>query len=364
MWCPFVSLLPALAVMGCAGASRAEHWQKLPPLPDPLGVAAPFAGMSNGALIVAGGANFPDKMPWDGGRKVWHDKVWVLEKPDGAWREAGKLPRSLAYGVSLTVNGTFFCIGGSDAERHHADVLSYEWRGGKLVRSDVTPGALPISLANAAGAVDANQTIYVACGSTEPGEKQASNRVFSAAFHGEVPRWRELPALPAVPRILPVAAADGEAFYLFGGAALEEKEGKTVRRHLTDAWRYTAKNGWKRLTDLPKPCVAAPSPAPVVGPGTASPQLYLIGGDDGSLAGFSPPEKHPGFPGTILRYDIATDKWSEAGKTPAPRATLPCVVWDKGFILPSGEVRPGVRSPEVWRWGGSLPPPKPERRSQ
>src|SRR6187549_1212241 len=82
----------------------AQQWGKLPPLPEPLGVAAAFAGVSNGALIVAGGANFPDKMPWEGGKKVWNDRIWVLEKPDGQWREAGRLSRPLAYGVSLTVN--------------------------------------------------------------------------------------------------------------------------------------------------------------------------------------------------------------------------------------------------------------------
>jgi N-acetylneuraminate epimerase len=344
----FRFLLPALAAL--TAAARSDEWQQLPPLPDPLGVAAPFAGVSNGALLVAGGANFPDNMPWEGGQKVWHDKVWVLEKPEGQWREAGKLPRPLAYGVSLTVNGTLLWIGGSDAEHHYPDVLSYAWRGARLVNSEVTPGPLPIPLANAAGAVDAGQNVYVACGSSEPGEKAATNRVFTARFHGEAPKWRELPPLPAEPRLLPVAAADGESFHLFGGAALEEKDGKVARRYLTDAWRYTAKEGWKRLAEMPKPCVAAPSPAPVSNGG-----VLLIGGDDGSLAGFSPPEKHPGFPGTVLRYDLATDKWSEAGKTPAPRATVPCVPWQGACVIPSGEVRPGVRSPEVWRL---VPPEK------
>lgn len=356
--------LTTLAALISVPPCAAQEWSKLPPLPDPIGVASPFAGVSNGALVVAGGANFPDKMPWDGGKKVWHDKVWVLEKPDGQWREAGKLPRPRAYGVSLSVNGTILCIGGSDAERHYADVLSWQWRDGKLALSDVTPGALPIPLANAAGAVDANQTIYVACGSTESGEKAASNRVFTAGFHGEVPKWRELPPLPAEPRILPVAAAHGETFYVCGGAALEPKDGKIVRRYLTDAWSYTPKAGWKRLADMPKPSVAAASPAPVVGAGKVGsgaalpsavsrsrlPRLYIISGDDGTLAGFNPPEKHPGFPGNILLYDIATNAWTVAGKAPAPRATLPCVEWNGVFVFPSGEVRPGVRSPEVWRW--------------
>ena len=323
-------------------AGEAIGWQKLTSLPNRTGVAAPFAGVSGGVLFAGGGANFPDKMPWEGGKKVWHDAIWVLEMPDGVWRGAGRLPRPLAYGVGLSVNGLILCIGGSDAERHYAEVLAYEWRDGKLVDSAVNPGPLPVPLANAAGAVDDNQTVYIGCGSLEPGERSASNRVFCARFHGEAPEWRELPVLPAEPRILPVAAAQGDAFYLFGGAALEMKDGKAVRRYLRDAWRFTAAAGWKRVEDMPNACAAAASPAPVSGGG-----IFVAGGDDGTLAG-TDPQKHPGFSGRLLRYDVAANSWTRAGEVPAPRATVPCVPWNGRFILPSGEVRPGVRSPDVW----------------
>src|SRR5262245_15169524 len=68
-------------------------WKSLPPIPDPVGFAAPFAGVSGGALIVAGGANFPDAMPWEGGQKVWYDAVYALPEPDGKWLTGFKLPR-------------------------------------------------------------------------------------------------------------------------------------------------------------------------------------------------------------------------------------------------------------------------------
>jgi len=75
----------------------AGEWKRLPSLPDNEGFAGPLAGVSNGALIVAGGANFPDKKPWDGGKKVWYDTVFVLEKPNGEWKIAGKLPRPVVH---------------------------------------------------------------------------------------------------------------------------------------------------------------------------------------------------------------------------------------------------------------------------
>jgi N-acetylneuraminate epimerase len=73
-------------------AADSTGWSKLPSLPDKEGFASMFAGVSGGALLAAGGANFPDKKPWEGGKKIWHDTVFVLEKFDGAWKVTGKLP--------------------------------------------------------------------------------------------------------------------------------------------------------------------------------------------------------------------------------------------------------------------------------
>ena len=96
-------------------AASPLEWSNLEPLPDEHGFAGAFAGISNGALIVAGGANFPDGFPWEGGEKAWHDSIFVLEEPGGAWKKLDeKLPRPLAYGVSAsTSSGTYF-IGGQD----------------------------------------------------------------------------------------------------------------------------------------------------------------------------------------------------------------------------------------------------------
>jgi N-acetylneuraminate epimerase len=324
-----------------APAAEALKWRPLAPLPDPIGVAAPFAGVSGGGLLVAGGAHFPKGMPWEGGAKVWTDRVWFLQNKNGEWTAAGGLPRPRAYGVGVTYLGKVWCVGGSDATRHYPDVCSLEWRGGSLVHTAAAP--LPVPLANAAGAVDGEGTLYVACGSEAPGETAASNRLFAASLRDKELRWRELPPLPGEPRLLPVAAIHGGVFYLFGGAALDPGSSKTVRRYLRDCWRYSPADGWHRIADLPAPTVAAASPAPFV-----KGHLWVLAGDDGSLTGFAPVAAHPGFPGAMYAYDPGTDLWHSGGRVPAPRVTLPCVEWGEDFVLPSGEIRPGVRSPEVW----------------
>jgi N-acetylneuraminate epimerase len=339
----FLNVLMSASCALVAAAQDLGRWDRLPDLPGKLGVAGAFAGVSNGALIVAGGANFPQGMPWQGGKKVWRDAVWVWREGALAFTEAGKLPRPLAYGVSCsTYFGTVACIGGCDEERHYGDTFQLRWEEGKLSRTDLPP--LPIPLAYACAAAD-ETSIWVCGGAQEPGEKRASNRVFVLRFMEAGPRWHEQPALPGKPRILAVAARAANALYVMGGAALEEiSPGKIERVYLRDCWRYTDDLGWKQMPDLPKPIAAAASPAPIV-----DGRILVIAGDDGSRRNFQPVAQHPGFGSSILAFDLKTDRWSESGNSPAPRATLPCVAWGNAFLFPSGEVRPGVRSPEIWR---------------
>ncbi len=334
-----VLIIFAAAVSDAAKAQDIQ-WLRLPSLPDPFGLAGTFAGVSEGNLLVGGGANFPDRMPWEGGKKMWHDTVYVLSKTNGAWLKAGKLPRPLGYGISLTTKKGVLCIGGADADRHYADVYLLACVHNKLNVKSMP--SLPVELAFGAGALVDN-VVYVAGGSEKPGEQAALNRLFSLNLAKPSSGWRELVACPAEARILPVAGSASGAFYVMGGVALRPIDGKIKRVYLHDAWRYNPSGKWERLADLPNPCAAAPSPAPLV-----DSKLLLVGDDDGTLADFLPRDKHPGFSKTIQAFDIRDGVWSHFGETPAARATLPLVEWNGLFVLPSGEVRPGVRSPEVW----------------
>ena len=88
-----------LCVAGCGQpVSKKQNtminWTKLPDLPGAadtasLGVSAPFAGIHNGVLIVAGGCNFPDKPVTEGGAKRYYSEIFVL-LPEG-WKEIDRL---------------------------------------------------------------------------------------------------------------------------------------------------------------------------------------------------------------------------------------------------------------------------------
>lgn len=319
---------------------RRLGWKQLAPLPDKEGFAGPFAGVSHGALLVAGGANFPGKKPWEGGAKVWYDTVFVLDRAGGEWKVAGRLPRPLGYGVSATHRDGVVCVGGSDKDRHHASVFRLEWKAGKLLTAPLP--SLPVPVANACGAV-VGDTLFVAGGQEKPEAITTLKTVWTIDLASPDPKWREVEALPGG-RMLAVAAAFDGTFWLAGGVDLVAgKGGKAERRYLKDAYRYDPGKGWRRVADLPYPVAAAPSPAPADASG-----FYLLGGDDGSKVGFTPPERHPGFVRTILRFDRKAAKWLEAGELPSARVTVPFVPWNKLWVMPSGEVRPGVRSPDVW----------------
>jgi solute:Na+ symporter, SSS family len=356
--------LPALwlaSTLSAAGAGIGDvfQWRELTPMPDPVGFAAPFAGVANGSLVVAGGANFPGGRPWDGAARTWHDRVFVLDTPSGQWREAGTLPAATAYGVSLTVPDGVLCAGGSSPTGHRSEVyiLGLDADGQSAYQS--LP-ALPVAVANASGAL-IGQQVYVVGGIPSPTAAPLNRlwRLDLAAIDGG---WQELAPLPGRPRMLATAGTLRDQLYVFGGVDLipDPQGGGLVREYLAEAWRFNPKTGWQQLADMPVALAAAPGPAAQVGGN----HLFVLGGDDGSLASevMRLRDQHPGFGGEVWAYHVVTDSWTRAGSLPRdlgpdpanepnagvwPPVTVPAVQWNGLWVLPSGEARPGVRTPRV-----------------
>lgn len=322
-------------------SAQEMQWDQLPSIPDREGFAAPFAGVSGGALIVAGGANIPGDKWAEPFVKKWYDSIFVLDDPNGKWRKAGKLPRPLGYGVSVSTDDGVVCLGGSDSKQHYANVFLLHLKNGELQRKALP--SLPMPCANACGAL-VGHTIYVAGGIDTPLATTALHEFWALDLDAQEPLWRELDPWPGPERMLAVAGALDDAFYLFSGAKLTaDAEGKPVREYLRDAYRYTSGQGWKRLADLPRAAVAAPTPAASTGS-----KLLIVTGDDGLNVAFQPVEKHPGFPRNVLSYDSSADAWTVLDTAPISRATAPVVLWHNRVVIPNGEVRPRVRTPEVW----------------
>lgn len=345
MW--LASAFAMLLIRG-TGADGFDRWQwsRLPDLPCAMGVGGAFAGVSGNVLIVAGGANFPAAPPWKGGKKVWHEVVYTLQSSENdpskaVWRTAAqRLPRPLGYGVSATYDNAMICVGGGNAEKNFADCFRVEWRDGRLVITTLPP--LPQPLANGCGAL-VGDTLFVAGGQETPDATEASREVYSLDLSSNMLQWRHEPPLPGPGRIQAVAAACDGSFWVVGGSSLSAgSDGATQRQYLKDGYRFSRSRDWEKIAELPWSPTAAPSPAPTVDDG-----FFILGGSDGSQVGL-PPDQHPGFVNRILWFDLNAGHWCEAGTSPAPRVTATVVHWAGRWVIPSGEIRPGVRSPEVW----------------
>ena len=397
---PIFAALALIAAMASA-ATTSLTWDTLPALPpaagqtEQPGVASPFVGVHQGALIVAGGANFPDKRPWEGGAKVWWDDIWVLENVSGltaGWvgDKTFKLPRRIAYGISVSLPEGVVCVGGNDAERCYADVFLLSWDvRDRTVQTTPLP-SLPEPLTNMAGAL-VGRTLYVA-----GGQHVMKGAVPSAVFWAldfsqrDSPtgfKWMKLPSWPGPARVLAVAAAQGpprrEKFFLFSGR-LPQPGGAT--RLLGDAHEYDPlTRAWRTLSPIGGlgVSVMAGTAAPV-----GSDEVLVFGGDRGDqflkleahdlaieqlrqkLAGATAAERtafereidnrleakrtiyvsHPGFGREVYAYDTRRDAWRVVGQSPfAPQVTTLAVKADGSIVIPSGEIRPGVRTPEVVR---------------
>jgi N-acetylneuraminic acid mutarotase len=339
-----IMLTPLPAYRICLATPPSIDAKRLADLPNAMGVAGPFVGIAGKALIVAGGTNFPDAPPWNNGTKTWYDTAFVLQSPDATWLDGFKLPRPLAYGVSITTDAGLLCIGGCDQTHNVADVFLVQWDGKALTNRPFPP--LPTPTSCAAGALIGSR-VYVAGGQAgpEPNAGRSQSHFWMLDLDQEPSNWKTLPTWPGPERFYAIAGTDGNSFFLFSGIRpILDKRNQPSLEYLTDAYCFdpTAER-WTRLADLPHANAAVASPAPFVDGG----MLLLGRGADGT--GIDLPLKdRPPFGREILRYDLSTGTWKTLGPLPFGLAAVPSTQWNGKSVIASGERQPGVRSPAVW----------------
>ena len=370
----FFGLLSIQLAVAQPGITR-FNYHRLPDLPmqegkQNPGVAGAFAGVSHGALLVAGGANFPNSYPWQNGTKVWHDAVYVLTKRNTEWRwhSAATLSTPLAYGASVNWNGQLIGIGGNDASGRYADVFTLTWDAkANRVKTGTLP-KLPLALANHSAAV-LDDVLYVFGGESNRGTEKS---LFALNLKNPAAGWQKRAELPDRARAFLALVAQAGALYVLGGR--ETIAGKTTV--FSDAWAYQpTQNNWSLLPELPTP-VAAHTAAAV-----GKNAILIWGGDDGVRLGEIERENrqiaalpngdektrlttsrnalqsdHPGFRREVWQFRTDTQTWSVADTLPfATPVTTTVVRWNNHLVLPSGEVSPGIRTPAIWQIDPSKP---------
>ncbi len=323
-------------------------WERLPDFPDELGVSGAFVGVHNDALVVAGGTNFPTPI-WESD-KQWHDDIYVLIKQASGyrWHVAGTLARPIAYGAAVSTDSGIVCLGGNDASTTFDEVFLLSWDP-ESQKCEVTEyPRLPQPCAYGQ-AVIIRDTIYLAGGQSDLGLESALKNFWALDLSKrDAPenfRWQRLQPWPGPERAfnLTVAQHDGfrDSVYVMSG---RRADGDAVE-FLQDVWQFIPETGaWRQRAELPRPMVA----------GVAMPwgqsHVFVLGGDDGALFGRADELKddHPGFIKEALAYHTITDTWTSAGTMPQNQVTTVATSWNGQIVLSCGEVRPRVRTPQVW----------------
>ena len=334
--------LPTL-LLATAVVARAAWVHELPPLPDPHGLAGMFAGGDDATLIAAGGHQFSNGIPWwDGGKKVWSDRIFFFTDATGEWHTApSRLPRPLGDGASLWYRDELHCAGGGDSESAFADVFAIGLDNGKIRFRALCP--LPAPKLRAACAL-LDEHFVVLGGRDHPTSSVASNEVWALDLR-KPERWVRLPDIPGPGRMMSVTAVVGEALYLFGGIevyASERADGKNRAPYLQDAYRFSFRTKkWTKLPDIPRPLAGSPSPAAVV-----NRRIYIVGGVDGTIEAVADRSSITELPRDILSFDVETSKWHQAGSlsgTPS-RVNAPAISTSDRYLIVGGEHLPARRT--------------------
>jgi N-acetylneuraminate epimerase len=245
------------------------------------------------------------------------------------------------------------------------DVFLFAFWDGK-VKTEKLP-SLPVALTSP-GAASIDGRIYLAGGIDSTG---ATPLLISLDMNNLQKGWEKLPQLPvALSHSVVVSQNDGteECIYIIGG------RNKTIDVHtfFSTVWKFKpSKAEWTLEGDIMmdgKPLALSAGTGIAIG----KDQILLFGGDPGiffnlterlnnaiAMAGDSVKKQllagkdsmlthHPGFSKAVLVYDTITKTWKKTGEIEAESpATSLAFYWDKTVIIPSGEIRPGVRTPRI-----------------
>lgn len=345
------------------------------------GLAGPYTGMEDGVLIVAGGANFPDKLPWEGGIKAFYDDIFILKinaTGEYSWEKStDKIPFASAYGGAVETPSGLLLFGGNTSEEciSKSWLIDYNPVTGNV---DVNPGPeLPVQLTNFAFAkVDGN--VYVAGGQSEL--SGASGRhFFRLHITGSNPtewKWETLPPWEGKPRAFAVGVgqSNGETncFYIFSGRNIQVGQDPEILydahvfNPFLDQWSVISEGKYKEFPVMAG--TAFPLGAStIIFPSGASGELMK---SQLAIENQITSEKnnknnntvldslqtvllhhlnnHPGFGNQLMAFNTINNVIYCAGQLPKTgQVTTTAVKWRNEVFVPSGEVRPGVRTPST-----------------
>lgn len=346
-----LSLAAAAAVVSACFNMKISELKAVPDLAYAKGVSAPFCGVVQDALVVAGGANFPDKPLLEGGQKRVYADIWV--KAPGfwkSWKRAGHLPDSTAYGATFQLGDALVLAGGNAAGQTTDKVYELRISYGRAVLR--TLPQLPVPLEQAGWTRDGNR-LFLAGGTSGPAGSAAVYTCIADDY-----RWTHLLDLPE-PLVQPVAFAAENMLYVWGGfnpVTLEVSDrGWCI--NLDEA--FSGAGTWREAPSVPD----GGSFVGAAGATLPDCRLVVVGGVNREIfarALHNTPEdrisylsQKPSdyrFRQAVYLFDPATEEWNLVGSAPPCALAGPGLAVRKAYdiYVVGGELKPGVRSPKIF----------------
>lgn len=378
----FMSMLNMpLTMAGQDNIAETIEWSNAAYLPatnkneKQLGLAGAFAGVSNDVLLIAGGSNFPGLKPWEGGKKAHYNDIYILKKNsrnEFTWLPSKtQLKNKTAYGASATLTNGIICAGGeTESANSSRNAFLMQWDAGskEVVFHDLP--LLPVPLANAC-MTSIGKKVYLIGGESNG---KPSAKVFILDLSANTLQWQSLPDLPiAMSHSVAVTRTNGKhpCVYVIGGRS-STPSGISELHNIT--FRFDPdQQKWTVLAPISDGSHVTNFAA---GTGVAfgDHEILLTGGDNGSvfhqietynaaIEKATGDEKkklqvekmglithHKGFSRDMLLYNTLTNSWKKIGELPfLTHVTTTAVIWDKDIFIPGGEIKPGIRTPDVVR---------------
>ena len=327
------------------------------------GLAGSFFGKQGDWFILAGGANFPNGKPWEGGAKTFSDEIFVFSESNNQFQSLNvskKLPFGVAEGAYVSTPRGLLCMGGqtSDGISNTAMLLNYN---GQDVAVEMYPD-LPVAVRNATAAIIGNR-VYLLGGQTSDG--LSGNQFLMLDLNSLDKGWQSLSNFPvSVSAATMSPQQDGEeiSLFVFGGRAIGEDN---LTNFYSSVFNYKpSKNEWTTKNDIRLDETTPIQLSMAVSAPIGATHIALIGGDDGQV--FHQVERainrgdiasrdslwinHTGFNDKILLYNTVTDTWFELDNPRKAPVAVSSVVSDgKQIYMSGGEIRPGIRNSEIMK---------------
>ena len=326
-----------------------------------MGLSGVVSGLVGDQIIIAGGNNFPEGLPWEGGIKKYYKRVIVYNNQKDTLLNTFtfNLPANVAYAAVAQLKDGIFYAGGENENGPLSSAYLIKKSKSQSFEIIELP-SLPIAISNAV-AVATENAVYVLGGANKEG---ISNKVWKLALNNIKKGWTVQASLPQ-PTSFAAAAIANEHIYIMGGRC---KEANGISKIYKEVYAFDVENNfWEQKASLPETVSAACALA------IDNNKILFIGGDkivvfhevemlaakiaattdttikkELTVVKNNLQKTHPGFSKDVLAYDASLNKWSPYAQLSfAAPVTTNAFLFNHKIILPVGEIKPGIRTPYI-----------------